>query len=294
MKRTRHRYHYAVCCCKRNVPELQKLAETVTNSSRFWSELKKINLSHRISTFKIDNAVGKEEIVEKYKYLYNSIPTTKSKLCEINSTIKQIDVDVAIMPHIIETCTKRLKRGKDDGNHGFKSDHIINGSKKLFLYLSLLFRTMIVHGYNPSDLLLSTIISIPKDLKGSLSKSDNYRGISLVNSICKLFDYVIINLYDKQLKTSDMQFGFKSNHSTTMCSAIYMEIINKMKGSDVYSCMLDASKAFDRVHFGSLFRLLLKHNLPLGIVKLLLDSYTSQQACTVWDQQKSSGRCYLS
>ena len=115
-----------------------------------------------------------------------------------------------------------MKRGKDDGNYGFKSDHIINGSKKLFLYLSLLFRTMIVHGYNPSDLLLSTIIYILKDLKGSLSKSDNYRGISLVNSICKLFDYVIIKLYDKQMKTSDMQFGFKSNHSTTMCSAIYI------------------------------------------------------------------------
>ena len=33
-----------------------------------------------------------------------------------------------------------------------------------------------------------------------------------------------------------------------MCSEIYMEIINqyKMKGSNVYSCMLDVSKAFDR------------------------------------------------
>ena len=32
-----------------------------------------------------------------------------------------------------------------------------------------------------------------------------------------------------------MQFGFKCNHSTTMCSAIYMKIINqyKMKGSNV-------------------------------------------------------------
>ena len=75
-----------------------------------------------------------------------------------------------------------------------------------------------------------------------------------------------------------------------MCSAIYMEIINqyKIKGSHVYSCMLDASKAFDRVHFGSLFSLLLKRNLPLGIVILLLDSYTRQQAGTVWDRQKSS------
>ena len=55
-----------------------------------------------------------------------------------------------------------------------------------------------------------------------------------------------------------------------MCSEIYMEIINqyKMKGSNV--------------------RFLLKRNLPLGIVRLLLDSYTRQQACTVWDQQKSS------
>ena len=97
---------------------------------------------------------------------------------------------------------------------------------KIFLYIiSLLFRTMIVMVITH---LLSTIISIPKDLKGSLSKSDNYRGISLVTSICKLFDYIIIILYDKQLKTTDMQFRFKSNHSTTMCSAIYMDIINQL------------------------------------------------------------------
>ena len=122
----------------------KKIAETVINTSQFWIELKKINPSHRISTLKIDNAVGKVEIAEllaeKYKYLYNSVPTMESELYEINSTIKNhitnVDVNVAITPHIIETRTKRLKRGKDDGNHGFKSDHIINGSKKLFLYLS--------------------------------------------------------------------------------------------------------------------------------------------------------------
>ena len=72
-----------------------------------------------------------------------------------------------------------------------------------------------------------------------------------------------------------------------MCSAIYMDIINhyKTNGSNVYSCMLDASKAFDRVHFGTLFKLLLSRNIPIGIVRLLLDSYTRQQACAVWEQQ---------
>ena len=78
-----------------------------------------------------------------------------------------------------------------------------------------------------------------------------------------------------------MPFGFKSNTSISMCSAIYMDIINqyKMKGNTVYSCILDDSKVFDRIHFGTLFRLYLKRNLPLGIVRLLLDSYV--QACTV-------------
>ena len=53
-------------------------------------------------------------------------------------------------------------------------------------------RILCLHGYNPSDLLLLTIISIPNDLKGSLSKSDNYRDISLVNSICKLFHHLLL------------------------------------------------------------------------------------------------------
>ena len=78
-----------------------------------------------------------------------------------------------------------------------------------------------------------------------------------------------------------------------MCFAIYMDIIThyKTNGSNVYSCMLDASKAFDRVHFGTLFKLLLSRNIPIGIVRLLLDSYTRQQACAVWEHHKS---CYFS
>ena len=95
IKRTRHSYHYAVRCCKRNVLQLKnknKLTETVTNSSQFWSELKKINPSQRISTLKIDTDIGKVEIAEllaeKYKYLYNSVPTKASELYEKNSTIK--------------------------------------------------------------------------------------------------------------------------------------------------------------------------------------------------------------
>ena len=57
------------------------------------------------------------------------------------------------------------------------------------------------------------------------------------------------------LNTDDMQFGFKNNNSTVLCTAVYIETINHYmnEGSDVYSCLIDASKAFDRVYWGKLF-----------------------------------------
>ena len=147
---------------------------------------------------------------------------------------------------------KQLNKGKDDGNHGFKSDHFIQGGHRLYTYLSILFIAMIRHGYNPSELLLSSIISIPKDTKSALRDSNNYRGISLFNAICKVYDHAIIFLCYNKFIISDMQFGFKANHSTIMCSLVFHKIINHYfkNGCNVYSCLLDASKAFDKVHYG--------------------------------------------
>ena len=80
---------------------------------------------------------------------------------------------------------------------------------------------MLIHGYTPKELTLSTIISIPKDSKSSLSDINKYRGMSLFNSLELLFDYIIIEPSDSTLSTSVMQFSFKNNISTTMCSLKY-------------------------------------------------------------------------
>ena len=50
--------------------------------------------------------------------------------------------------------------------------------------------------------------------------------ISLFNAICKVYDHAIIFLCYNKFITSDMQFGFKANHSTVMCSLVFHEIIN--------------------------------------------------------------------
>ena len=74
-----------------------------------------------------------------------------------------------------------------------------------------------------------------------------------------------------------------------MCTLIYKETINQYinNGSDVYSCLLDTSKAFDRVHYGKLFGIVLSKNLPILIIRWILDSYLRQSVCVMCDSCKS-------
>ncbi len=58
------------------------------------------------------------------------------------------------------------------------------------------------------------------------------------------------------------------------------------KKSSVYACELDASKAFDKVNFGKLFKLLVDRKNPTIVIRLLLDNYTRQYICTTWNVTK--------
>ena len=95
-----------------------------------------------------------------------------------------------------------------------------------------------------------------------------------------MFDYVIIELFGGSLQTTDMQFAYKAKHSTTLCTMVYHYVNN---GSNVYRCLLDASKAFDRIHYGKLFTILLSKQVPAFIIRYLLDSYIRQMSRALWD-----------
>ena len=150
--------------------------------------------------------------------------------------------------------------------------------KRLHILLSMLFKCVVIPDYNATDLILSSIISIPKYKRCSLSSSDNYRGISLFYAICT-FDYVIMHTCHDYLYTSEMQLWFKPHHSTTMRSLVYHEIINHYKSNNriVYSCLLD------KVHFRKLFHILLNRKVPFCIFRLLMDIYIRQGARVMWN-----------
>ena len=69
-----------------------------------------------------------------------------------------------------------------------------------------------------------------------------------------------------------------------MCTMVLKETISYYikHQSSVYCTFLDASKAFDRVHYCKLFRLLIKRGLPACIVRILINMYTGNQVRVLW------------
>ena len=200
------------------------------------------------------------------------------KICDYNEDVPPV---AAVS---IKQAIRKLNKGKSDGDCGLISDHIINASVTCQVMLSILFSSILSHSYVPHHMLVSTIVSIPKNIRGNLGNSDNYRGISLCSSLCKLLDIIIIDLYGDALVSSDLQFAFKKNHSTSICTSILKETVSHylVRGSSVFSCYVDASKAFDKVNIVKMFRMLLKRKIPVYILNVLLYLYEKQQIRCRW------------
>jgi hypothetical protein len=184
----------------------------------------------------------------------------------------------------------RIKSGKHDGYLGLSSDHVKHACHELFIHLSMLFTALIVHGSITDDLSTSTVLPIPKGKNLNYSDSSNYRGIALSSILGKIFDSYVLNRYDSILTSSNLQFGFKAGYSTSMCSMILKETLEyyRRNKSTVYCTMLDATKAFDRVEYCKLVRLLLKKNVPPVIIRILLHMYLLHFAKVSWNGSSSS------
>ena len=143
---------------------------------------------------------------------------------------------------------------------------------------------MLTHGFVPNEMLSSTIIPIPKGKNKSINMSENYRGIALSSIIGKVFDRVLLTNHWSVLKSSDMQFGFKPGHSTSKCTFVINEVTQYYlnNNSSVYICMLDATKAFDRVEYCKLFKLMLDKGICPLIARFLSVLYTNQSINVKW------------
>ena len=226
---------------------------------------------------------------KKYKDVYNCVPSDMHTMQGIEDvimhSIKDCEhADAIVTLNDVNEAMARIKANKGDGDKGLLSNHLIFAGDALHMQLSGLFTAIFSHGYMPKSLVISTIISIPKDYTESLSDSNNYRGIALSSSIGKLFDWIYLKRNADKLDTSSLQFAFKPKLGTTMCTLTLKEVITHYMNnqSDVFSCFIDASKAFDRIRHDQLFTLLIERQVSAMDIRILMNQYKHQKIRTTW------------
>ena len=97
------------------------------------------------------------------------------------------------------------------------------------------------------------------------------------------------------LSTDVLQFEFKPHSSTTICTSLLRDTIEHYNeyGNECYLLLLDASKAFDRVDYVKLFRIVRDRKLCPIVLRLIMNMYINQSIQVKWSSIVSVN-CYTS
>jgi len=146
--------------------------------------------------------------------------------------------------------------------------------------LTVIINQCISTGIFPEKLKVAKILPVFK--KGEDCKIENYRPISILPSISKVFERVmhlqLFNFFSINQLFYDSQYGFRNQHSTEMAA---LELVDRIicsmdKKQTPLNIFLDLSKAFDTLDHSILLNKL-KHYGVSGASLRLLESYLSNR-----------------
>ena len=126
----------------------------------------------------------------------NNDDFSKERLCEL------INVES------VDRCMQNLKLGKALGPDDLNAEHLRYAHPAIAFHKCALFRSILLHGYVPKDFGSGIVIPLIKDKTGDVKNVNNYRGITLIPVISKLFESVLLEICEQYLSCDELQFGF--------------------------------------------------------------------------------------
>lgn len=274
----------------------QKLAKLENNSKPFWKIAKilktkpqnvphlKINDQTLVTPLEKANAIAKNIVKSHEIGLTMTSPmenTVKQTIETLNNTNSYLPEEHNVSTEEIRTILKGMRNMKAPGEDGILNIVLKNLGDNSLTLLCNIFNKCLNLSYFPNSWKRSKVIPILKPGKDPTSEK-SYRPISLLSSISKIFEKLILSRLDEHIQRNnilmDEQFGFRKGHSTTHQLA---RVVNKIKRNKEvkYSTamtLLDVEKAFDNVWHQGLIHKLVRYNFPTYLVKILQDYLTNR------------------
>lgn len=189
------------------------------------------------------------------------------------------ELDVQINEAEIYTAISQLQSGRSSGPDNLLNEYFIHGKQCIVPILFVLFNKIFDTGYFPDS--WSEGFVIPLHKKGSKNDPNNFRGITLLSVLGKLFTRIINNRLKNWAECYNVyieaQAGFRTHMSTVDNIFVLHGLITHMinNGKKLYTGMVDFSKAFDYVVRDNLWFKLIKLGIRGKILKVIKTMYSS-------------------
>ena len=297
MRQTRLSFKYALRKCRREQKKVManKMASALLGQepTRFWTLIRQQLGTGTPLPPSFGEVSGSENITKMWADHFCNIFSDLTCSSDTSILLQLSNDKSTRTPPIdardVSAAVAKLKSGKSPGWDNISTDHMLHLHPDIFAIIATLFNCMINHSKLPEGLLYSQVVPLIKDKSGALDDKSNYRAISLSTTLSKVLELILIERLQPFLFTNDAQFGFKPSHSTTHAAYSFKETVNyyTTRGSPVYVCFLDASKAFDRVCHSKLFKILSDRGVPSSYLKLLMSWYRTQKMGVRWSGSES-------
>ena len=268
----------------------ESLNENSANTKNYWHILKQLlgkKFSSGIPTITANNTTLDSDILkcqaflEKFsnqfhhEYDVTAIP-------DFHDKTEAVIRDIVISREKVKKMLLNLDVSKQGGEDGLSNQLLKMVASTLDLPLSNLFGLLLRSGHFPSCWKLGIVVPIFKN-KGSKGDPENYRPVTLLNSMSKVFERVVYEGIFEHLTLNNLLFerqsGFIAGHDTQkqlvhIVDTILGHIESKMVVRGVF---LDISGAFDGVPHYLLTKKLAAYGIKGNLLKLLMNYLSNRR-----------------
>ena len=193
------------------------------------------------------------------------------------------ELNIPIQMEEYNKALKQLRNNKSPGPDLLLNEFFKHGTDELNVYILNLFNTVFESGYFPESWAEGFIIPIHK--KGDRNDVSNYRGITLLSALGKLFTRILNNRLtawaEKYGIYIEAQAGFRKNMSTIDNIFVLRSLIRHYlnKNENLFCAFVDFTKAFDYVVRDVIWYKLIKIGVRgkmLDIIKSIYKNVKSQ------------------
>ena len=169
---------------------------------------------------------------------------------------------------IIAGAIKKQARGKAPGPDGVRAESF---NREQAALISELWKRIVQEGVMPKFVNYTLIYPIHK--KGGATKPENFRPISLLNTVVKIFELAVLDKYREDLLRTipHEQFGFRPKVSALDQVEVMMSQVSQTKKENGQAFVLfyDLQNAFDSAKSEDLYQIMSKRGLPHELVQAI-------------------------